>query len=281
MNKKKVMIISDGSCDLNPEIIEKENIQLIHFTISIGDKQYSDDDPVIKKSLFDLVEKYKELPKTAAVSPESYKEIFQKYTSEYDIILIGLGSGFSSSYNASMLAASEFENVYVVDSKNLSAGTGLLVLKACKFRAEGNSAKEIAEKVRAIVPLVRVQFAINTLKYLHMGGRCSGTARLVGTTLRLKPIIQVADGEMLVTKKPIGFLKALNVMLANFEKDHDNIDNDYMTITHCLAEEDEKYLMEQVSGKVEGIKILVTHASCVIASHCGPRTIGILYILKK
>ena len=194
---------------------------------------------------------------------------------------IGLASGFSSSYNSAKLAAENFDNVYVVDSQNLSSGVGLLVNKAVKFRNEGFSASEIAQKVQEIVPLVRVQFVIDTLKYLHMGGRCSGMAKIFGTALKLKPIIRVIDNAMVVAKKPVGYNKGLQAMLGYLEQDKDNIDEDMLTITHCLADEDAKYLKQQVPTIVDHKNIVETHAGCVISTHCGPRCIGILYILKQ
>ncbi|MDD3999789.1 MAG: DegV family protein, partial [Bacilli bacterium] len=182
------------------------------------------------------------------------------------------------------IAASEFPEgrIRIVDSGNLSSGTGLLLLKAVKYRAEGDDLETIAKKVEKHIPLVRTQFAINTLSYLHKGGRCSGTSRIIGTLLKIKPIIRVIDGAMAVTKKPRGkYQKALDTLLEYLRNDAGNIDLDNIMITHCQAYEDCEYLKMEVAKIEKAENIIGTKASAVISTHCGPRTIGILYLLKK
>lgn len=277
---KEVLIMTDSSCDLPQSYIDENNIKVLSYNINLKDKSYLDRIELTTKEMFKKIDQAKEITKTSAISPAQYKDYFAEYANDYDIVYIGLASGFSSSFNSSCIAAEEFDNVYPVDSQNLSCGVGLIVNKAVKFRNEGLGAKEIAEKLKEIVPLVRVQFVIDTLKYLHMGGRCSGTSRIFGTALRLKPIIRVLDNKMVVAKKPIGYNKGLQALLGYLEQDKDNIDEDMMTITHCLADEDAKYLKEKIPTIIDHKNLVETHAGCVISTHCGPRCIGILYILK-
>ena len=278
---KEVLIVTDSSCDMPQSYLDENNIKFISFNVNLKEKTFLDRVDINTKEMFKKIDQAKEITKTAAIPPAKYEEFFAQYVNDYDLVYIGLGSGFSSSYNSDSLGAEEFDNVYVVDSKNLSTGIGLLLNKAVKFKKEGFSAKEIAEKINELVPLVRSQFVIDTLKYLHMGGRCSGTARIFGTALQLKPLIKVTDNKMDVAKKPIGFKKGLKAMLDCLEDDKDNIDEDMITITHCLADEDAKYLMEKIPSIIDHKNIFETQAGCVISTHCGPRTIGILYILKK
>ena len=278
---KEVLIVTDSSCDMPQSYLDENNIKLISYNINLKDKTYLDRVDITTKDMFKKIDHAKEITKTAAISPAKYEEFFAQYAKDYDVVYIGLASGFSSSFNSASLAASEFDNVYAVDSQNLSSGIGLLLNKAVKFKKEGYSAKEIAEKIKEIVPLVRVQFVVDTLKYLHMGGRCSGTARLFGTALQLKPIIKVVDNKMVVAKKPIGYKKGLKALLEYLEDDKDNIDEDMLTITHCLADEDAQYLLSKIPSIVDHKNIVETHAGCVISTHCGPRCIGILYILKE
>ena len=278
---KKVLITTDSASDMPQSYYEEHNIKIINYNINLKDKTYLDGVDLTTKDMFKKIEAAKEITKTAAISPGAYEEFFRQYASEYDIIYIGLASGFSSSCNSARLVAKEFDNVYVVDSQNLSAGIGLIVNKAVKFRNEGLSAKEIVTKLEEIIPLVRVQFVIDTLKYLHMGGRCSGMAKIFGTALKLKPIIRVLDNKMVVAKKPIGFNKGLSALLGYLQEDKDNIDEDLMTVTHCMADDDAKYLLEKIPTVVNHKNIMETKAGCVISTHCGPRTIGILYILKQ
>ena len=277
---KKVLIITDSGCDLPDSYLTENEVKFIPFNINLKEKTFLDKLEINTKDMFKMIDEAKEITKTAAISPAKYEEEFAKYADEYDVVYVGLGSGFSSSFNSARLAASEFDNVYVVDSQNLSCGVGLIVNKAVKFRNEGLDAQTIVAKLQEIIPLVRVQFVIDTLKYLHMGGRCSGTARIFGSALRLKPIIRVLDGKMFVAKKPIGFNKGLNALVSYLEADKDNIDEDMMTITHCLATEDAIHLKEVCPTIVKHDNLVVTNAGCVISTHCGPRTIGILYILK-
>ena len=278
---KKVLILTDSACDLPQSYLDENNVKLISFHINLKEKTFLDRVDITTKEMFKKIEQAKEITKTAAIAPGEYEQFFKQYVDEYDLVYIGLASGFSSSHNSAKLAAENFDNVYVVDSQNLSSGIGLLVNKAVKFRNEGFSASEISQKVQEIVPLVRVQFVIDTLKYLHMGGRCSGMAQIFGTALKLKPIIRVIDNAMVVAKKPIGYNRGLQAMLGYLEQDKDNIDEDMLTITHCLADEDAKYLKQQVPTIVDHKNIVETHAGCVISTHCGPRCIGILYILKQ
>lgn len=278
---KEVLIVTDSSCDMPQSYLDENNIKLISYNINLKDQTYLDRVDINTKDMFKKIDQAKEITKTAAISPAKYAEFFAQYTDEYDLIYIGLASGFSSSFNSASLAASEFDNVYAVDSQNLSSGIGLLLNKAVKFKKEGFNAKEICEKIQAIVPLVRVQFVVDTLKYLHMGGRCSGTARLFGTALQLKPIIKVVDNKMVVAKKPIGYKKGLKALLEYLDDDKDNIDEDLLTITHCLADEDAKYLLDKIPTIIDHKNIMETYAGCVISTHCGPRCIGILYILKE
>ena len=280
-SSKKIKIICDSSIDLPLSFIEEEDIEILHFVVTMNNVTYYDGKTITVDKMYELVEKHKQLPKTSAFGPEIFEETVKKFSDYDDIILTGIGSGFSSSFNSSRIGTMDYPNVHCIDSKNLSSGTGLLVMKMCKLRKEGKSAKEIVEEIEKLVPLVRSQFAVNTLEFLHMGGRCSGASKLFGTMLRLKPIIKVVDNGMVVAKKPIGFHKALNAMLDEVIREKDNIDLDHIMVTHSKAKEDAQYLINELSKHFDKEIIMETHASGTISTHCGPRTIGILYIAKE
>ena len=284
----KIGIIADTACDLTKELLEKNNIKTIPFYVNINGKEYLSGRDISVEELFKYSKEHKCVPKTSQISMLDFIEKFEEYLKEYDeIIYIGLSSKFSGTYNNARLAKEELESEYkdkihIIDSHNLSSGIGLLLLKACKLRDLGKSAIEIVEEVNRCIPLVRTQFAINTLDYLHWGGRCSGTTHLFGSLLRIKPIIKVVDGGMMVAKKPIGkFEKALKVMLDMVSADKDNIDPDNVMVTHCLANDDAKYLKEKVNEIIKADNVHETFADVIVSAHCGPRTIGILYILNK
>ena len=263
---------------------EKYNIEVLPLYVVMKGKTYQDGIDITTEEMYKLVDKYNELPKTSNVSPAKFEEYFKYYLEKYEsIIYYGIGSDLSGTYQNAKIAASEFDEnkVFIGDSKNLSTGIGLLILKAAKYRDEGYSAKEIFEKVNELVPRVRTQFAINTLKYLHMGGRCSGVSKILGTALKLKPIIKVINGKLEVSKKPIGYVRALRTMLDNAYADLGNMDLDHVFVTHTVADSDAKYLKEELSKVIPSDCLRETNASGVIATHCGPRTIGILYLVKE
>lgn len=281
---KKIGIITDCTSDLTKEMYEKYNIEVLPLYVVMKGKTYQDGIDITTEEMYKLVDKYNELPKTSNVSPAKFEEYFKYYLEKYEsIIYYGIGSDLSGTYQNAKIAASEFDEnkVFIGDSKNLSTGIGLLILKAAKYRDEGYSAKEIFEKVNELVPRVRTQFAINTLKYLHMGGRCSGVSKILGTALKLKPIIKVINGKLEVSKKPIGYVRALRTMLDNAYADLGNMDLDHVFVTHTVADSDAKYLKEELSKVIPSDCLRETNASGVIATHCGPRTIGILYLVKE
>ena len=281
---KKIGIITDCTSDLTKEMYEKYNIEVLPLYVVMKGKTYQDGIDITTEEMYKLVDKYNELPKTSNVSPAKFEEYFKYYLEKYEsIIYFGIGSDLSGTYQNAKIAASEFDEnkVFIGDSKNLSTGIGLLILKAAKYRDEGYSAKEIFEKVNELVPRVRTQFAINTLKYLHMGGRCSGVSKILGSALKLKPIIKVVNGKLEVSKKPIGYVRALHTMLDNAYADLDKMDLDYVFVTHTVADDDAKYLKGELSKVIPSDCLIETNASGVIATHCGPRTIGILYLVKE
>lgn len=285
LNKmNKVAIITDSTCDLSKEIIESRNIKVLPLYVRFGEDTYRDGIDITTDRLYKLVEQKNEIPKTSAVSPGDFIEAFEPLIKDgYDIIYTGIGSSLSGTFQSAHIASLEFpENrIYLVDSKNLSTGIGLLVLKACDLRDQGLSASDIKDRLLEIVPKVRSQFAVKTLDYLHKGGRASGTAKLLGTMLRIKPIIQVRDGKMDVYTKTMGKMsRALDVMLTDYINLGEQIDLDYVMITHSQAGKHVDYMSEIVNQKLKPNKLFVTEAGCVISSHCGPGTIGILYIVK-
>ena len=183
-----------------------------------------------------------------------------------------------------MLAKEELESdkIYIVDSMNLSTGIGLLVLKACKYRDNNMSAKEIADRLNIDNKLVLSQFAIERMDFLHKGGRCSSIAKLFGTLLKIKPIIAVRDGKMHVMKKPIGKMKiALDIMIKQIVDDKDRLDTDHIIVTHSLAYDYCDYIVSKLKVEFPNVDIITSVAGCVISSHCGKGTIGILYMVKE
>lgn len=279
----KVVVLSDSTCDLSKKLIEENNIKIVPLYVSFDSDIYKDGIEITSDQLYDIVKEKKKLPKTSACSVGDFITVFKEYLEEgYEVFYTGIGSKLSSTYANAMLAKEELDTdkLQISDSGNLSTGIGLLVLKACKFAKEGMNAKEIKEKIDSLVPNVRSKFVVESLEYLHKGGRCSGVARFFGTMARLKPVIVVENGKLDVLAKPIGKRKGLKVMLDDIITNKDNIHNDCVMVTHTYADEDATYLKQTLNTEVPNAHIEETTAGCVISSHCGKGTIGILYILK-
>ena len=280
----KVLITTDSTADLSPEILETRNIKMVPLYVRFNDESYKDSIDITTLELYKKVEDYGFLPKTQAASPGDFEIFFKKYLDEgYKIVHISIGSKISATYKSALLAIDllETKDVYVIDSANLSSGIALLVLKASDLKDQGLSAEEINEEILKLVPKVSSQFAIKTLDYLHKGGRASGLSAFVGSVLRIKPIIQVNDGKLDVYKKSVGKMsKALDVMIDDLVNLNGEIDDNYVFITHSLAPDSFEYIKNRLEKEVKVKHILEGHAGCVISSHCGEGTIGILYIKR-
>ena len=279
----KVVIFSDSTCDLMPETIEKFDIKIVPLYVNFKEKVYKDGVDMTPTLLYETVDKTNVMPKTSAASAYDFEQAFRPYIEQgYDVFYTGIGAKLSSSLQNANIASEEFEEgrVYTSDSMNLSSDIGLLVLRACKLRDEGKSAKEIKEEIDILAPKVKGGFVIKTMDYLYKGGRCSALAKVFGTILKIKPFIRVKDGKLYVHKKPRGkFTTAIDVMIEEAINDLPNMDTDYIMVTHSLGDEYAKYIIDKLKEKTQ-IPIMETFAGCVISSHCGKGTIGILYILK-
>ena len=283
----KVVITADITCDLNKQLEERYDVKVIPLHIVIGGKTYEDWVNITPEELYDIFYKTKELPHTTAVSVGEYIDFFKPLVDEgYDVVHISLGSKLSVTHQSSVLAADEFDGrVFTVDSANLSSGSGLLVIKACEMRDKGMSAKEIFDAVCAMTAKSHASFVLDRLDFMHAGGRCSTIAMLGANMLSLKPSIEVQNnngGAMVVGKKYRGkydrvLLQYMDDTLAKY----DDIDTDRVFITHAGA--DDGYV-EAVRKALEAKKIFkevfVTRASCTISSHCGPNTLGVLFMTK-
>ncbi len=281
-----VKIITDSTCDLSPELIKEFDIEVFPLLVTFGEDTYQDGIDIDAKRIYEEVAKRGVLPKTSAVSALFLEEEFKKWINQgYEIVYTGISGKMSSTLSNAQIAAKEVapDKIFVVDSKNLSTGIGLIILKAARDRDKGLSAKEIAENMKYNADRVKSQFAIETMEYLHKGGRCSSIARFAATVLRIKPIIFVRDGAMSVGKKPLGKIKvALDAMLKMLQEDKDknNVDPEFIFVTDAIAEESRAYLVPKVKELFPNTNVYSTVAGGVIASHCGAGTIGILYICK-
>jgi DegV family protein with EDD domain len=236
--------------------------------------------------IFEKVEEKGTLPSTSAIPPQTFIEIFKKEIEQGNrVIYIGGGSGISSTYRNSWLAKQELDSndIFVIDSQNLSNGVALLLIKARQYINEGKTAEEVVELVSQHINKLSVKFSVDIMDYLYKGGRCSGAKYLLGKFLHIHPIIKVIDNKLEVAAKPRGvYKKALDLQINEFLEDLPNIDDFCLFITHSCKESDGdyQYVYEKVSEHFPADRIIINEAGGTICSHCGPRSFGILYILK-
>ena len=278
---KKVLITSDSTTDLSPELREEYGIVIMPLVVNLNDVDHIDGVDITPEDIYRNYETNKTLPKTAAPNLADCEAFFQKYVDQgYSIVHFTISSDMSSTFQNSVIAAEDFDSVYVVDSRNLSTGGGLLVLRAAELARRGMRAGMIAEECRRLAPYVDASFVIDSLEFLHKGGRCSTVALLGANLMNFKPCIVVKDGKMSVGKKYRG--KFDQVLLKYIEDrigDGADIDRSHVFITHAGCDE------EVVNACVHKLKTLgdfpnihVTRAGCTVSSHCGRNTLGVLFI---
>jgi len=274
-------IFADSCCDITPEQIEKFNIHVIPLGVFVAEKSYRDGVDISTPQLFDIVKQTGELPKTSAPSTAAFLEAFKPYDQG---LYISISSKLSASYQDGLIAAQSLSkaDIRVIDSLNLSTGIGLLILKAAEMREQGNSMDEIEKTLNATAHKVNTSFVIDTLDYLYMGGRCSAMEHVVGSLLKIRPVVDVRrDGTLGIKEKISGSRKkALDSMLLDFKKKLPNIDLHRVFITHTYCQEDANYLRDELLKLAPIEEICFSTANATIASHCGPDTIGILFITK-
>lgn len=286
MQNKKIIITADSTCDLPDYLIKENGIKIIPLSILLGDKSYRDGVDIKPADIYRYVGETGELPKTAAVTPGEYFEVFNEAVQNgYKVVHIGLSSAISSSYQNAVIASAEFDDVYCVDSKSLCTAMGLLVLKACDFRDKGMDAKKIADRVNKLVPKVSTTFVLNSLEYLHKGGRCSGVARFGANVLGIKPSIAVdnSTGTMDVAKKYRGRMDVVYKQYVNdCLQDCNKIDPSRIVIANSgdVSGDTLAFVKGLIEGKNRFEKIITADAGCTISSHCGPKTLAIFYIKK-
>lgn len=283
---EKIILASDSACDLSPELIKEYNIRIIPLHVNIDSQEYNDGVDIDINKLFDEVEKTGKTPKTSAVSPEEFIKFFKKLLDEdkeAHVIYTGIGSTLSGTFQSAHIAKQvlDTDRLHLVDSKNLSTGIGLVLLKAVEYNNRGWTIEKTISKLENLVSRIKVQFVIKSLEYLKKGGRCKGVTFIIGTLLKIRPMISVKEGKLVVTRKTIGPMKkACSEMIKVLKNDAEKVDHQFAFITHCNATESLDFVKQEVENLNLFNNVYVTSAGCTIGSHCGPGTIGILYVLK-
>ena len=277
-----VKILADSTCDLSPSLVSRYKIGIIPLYVHLGEKEYKDGVDITPSDLYKWSDEHNETPRTSAPGIEDIESFLDKDSAD-EYVIFTISSSMSSSYNNCILAAEDLEmtdRVHVIDSANLSTGIGLQVIKAAELAAAGMTASEIAAEIEKIKRKVRASFVVDTLTYLYRGGRCSGVSAFLGSALRLHPRIEVIDGAMHPEKKYRGKnTRFIMDYVRDMENDLKSAVRDRVFITHSGCDRE---IVEDVRAYLEGLgrfdEILETTAGAVISSHCGPGTLGVLFI---
>lgn len=279
----KIKVLSDSTCDLSAELIAENDITIVPLVVIKDEKEYKDGMTITPAEIFAHVAAGGSLCSTSAVSVGEYQEWFGKFAGEYDAVVhVNIGSGFSSCHQNACVAAAEFDNVLAIDSMNLSTGQGLVVLKVCELAKTCTSLEEIKTEMAAFVPKVEASFLLDRLDYMAKGGRCSTATALGANLLNLKPCIEVRDGKMGVVKKYRGkYAKCLAAYAKDRLDGRDDLQGDHLFVT-CTPIADDCYqaVMEAVNQYARFENVYETSAGCTISCHCGPGTLGVLFVRK-
>lgn len=280
---RKVIIASDSTTDLSPELIERYQVRILPLNITLGDRLYRDGVDIDPDFIYRHYEENGELPKTSAPNIAEYTEFFEACAANQNaVVFFTISSDMSSSYSNACVAAQELEEVYVVDTKNLSTGGGLLVSAAGDMAAQGLDAKEIAKRCEELSDCVDASFVIDKLEFLYKGGRCSAVAAVGASVLKLKPCIVVRGGKMSVGRKYRGsFAAVLKKYIADQIGDASDIDLRRVFVTHAGCDDAVVgQCVQQVRELAPFEEVLCTRAGCTVSSHCGRNTLGVLFIRK-
>ncbi len=279
-----VKIISDSTCDLTRELLERYHVTILPLHVLLGDTEYLDGKNITPDEIYTWSDQNKTTPKTSAPSVAEAVELFRPYVEAGDeLICFSISDTMSSSGNSMRLAAQELEaeeRIHVIDSENLSTGVGHLVILAAELAQAGKPAEEIIRSVEAMRPLVRSSFVVDTLVYLHRGGRCGGLTALAGSMLRLHPKIIVENGSMIVGKKYRGKIdKVILNYVQDMEAELKQAREDRIFITHSNCDDATVQAVYDYLDSLQHFKeIFITSTGSVISSHCGPGTLGVLFV---
>lgn len=278
-----IKITSDSTCDLSAEQLKQHNIDLFPMSITMGERCLRDGVDVTPDDIYAHVDAGGDICTTSALNIADYTDRFSAFSKDYDAVIhINISAEFSSCHQNALLAAQEFDNVYVVDSRNLSTGHGHVVLRAAELAESGMAAEEIVKELNAFTPRVDASFILSRLDYMKKGGRCSSVVALGANLLHLRPCIEVVGGKMQVGKKYRGaYDKCVDQYVRDRLAHPEDLDLSRIFIIHSgVADSSIEAARKAVEDCAHFQEVLITRAGCTVSSHCGPGTLGILFLHK-
>ena len=277
---EKIKIITDSTLDLPSELIREKDIEVLPLLINFGEESYLDGIEITTKEMIDKIDATGVLPTTAQVTPNRFEESFKKYLDEgYKIVALTLSSDMSGTYQSACIAKDmlESDDIIVIDSRNVTSGLGLLVLKACELRDKGLGIKEIEEGILKAIPKVKCSLNFESLENLVRGGRLSKTAGTIGSVLGLRLILEIKDGKMSVKDKVRGSKKALKKLVSDFESA--DVDFDSPIVLLELLNED-VYQGLKIYFQEKNINYIDAKVGCTVGIHSGIKPCGIFFFEK-
>ena len=277
-----LVITADSTVDLSPELRERFDIHIMPLMITLGEDHFYDDG--VSFTPLDMYRRYHQdgtLPKTSAPGVNEFSDFFRRFTENgFEVVHLDISAELSNSFNAARLAAEDLEGVFVVDSRMLSTGIGLLAIEAAECRDRGMEAAEIAEHLEGLTDKVSTSFVLDTLEFMWKGGRCSGITALGANLLRLKPALEMKDGKLGVYKKYRGSIEHVYEQYIRERLQGKKVRPGHIFITESgeidpAVIEKLEALIKELSGCRE---VHHTTAGCTVATHCGPKTLGVLFI---
>ncbi len=278
---KPVIITADSTCDLSPELCSRFQIQVIPLTITLGEATFLDGESFTPADMYARYREDGTLPKTSAPSVQSFLDFFRPFVEQgFEVVHLDISSELSGSFNAARLAASELNGVYVIDSMMLSTGVGLLAIEAAECRDQGMSAFDIAVHLSDLRSKVSTSFVLDTLEFMWKGGRCTGVTAFGANLLKIKPGLEMRNGKLEVCKKYRGNINHVYQQYITERLSGKKVRPGHVFLTESgevdpAVLKDLEVLVKQLTGCKE---IHHTVAGCTVSSHCGPKTLGVLFI---
>lgn len=283
---EKIKIFTDSSIDLPEEILENLNVSIVPMNITMGDREYVDLADIDSKKILDYARQYNEIPKTACPTFEQFEKVLENLgEDDFGIFLLISAKSSSSTHlmaNNIIQAKNLGSRVKIIDSKSLSGGLGILLLNAIKLVDSGLDFEEVLRKLEQLVPKINTGFVIDKLDHLYYGGRCSQMTLLFSSSFKIKPLINLLDGEMKVTKKYRGnLLKVLEKYVGDMVSEINNIDSKNIVISHTLSDDTHlNFVLDKIKALKYFENVYVANASATITSHAGENTVGLFYLYK-
>lgn len=278
---KPVCITADSTCDLTQELLDRFQIKTVPLHVLLGEETYLDGVNFTQEMIFERYAKDKVLPRTSAVSPQEFTNFFTPLVEAgYEVVHLDISSDLSGTYQNAVIAAADLPGVYPIDTRKLTTGMGQMLLEACRLRDEGKDAQTIAQAMQDLIPKVNVSFVIDTLEYMWKGGRCTGVTAFGANLLNLKPCIEMRDGKLEVCKKYRGNIFKVYEKYITERMSGKKIRPDYFFVTtsNALTAEQQTMLSALIRSIAPIKEIFYTRTGCTVTSHCGPGTLGILFL---